>query len=216
MACCTSIRRGSVTDRPYDNGGMDAIRINGGRAFTNEYLLDGAPNTNVERGNPNSLSFVPPPEASQELAVLSNNYDAQYGRTGGGVISATLKSGTNKLHGTVYEYWRNKLLNANTFQANRQSQPRGPFIWNQPGATVNGPSLHPEALRRPQQDLLPVLVGRHLSEHSEQSAADRSNDANRLGDFSRPTRRLGRAHNHLRPFDHAAGWLHVCAPGFPG
>lgn len=136
--------QGSVTDRPYDNGGMDAIRINGGRAFTNEYLLDGAPNTNTERGNPNSLSFVPPPEATEELAVLSNNYDAQFGRTGGGVISATLKSGTNKLHGAVYEYWRSKLLNANTFQANRQSQPRGPFLWNQPGVTANGPVVLPK------------------------------------------------------------------------
>lgn len=58
--------QGSITDRPYDNGGMDAIRINGGQAFTNEYLLDGAPNTNVERGNVNSLTFVPPPEAVEE------------------------------------------------------------------------------------------------------------------------------------------------------
>ncbi|HYP06407.1 MAG TPA: TonB-dependent receptor, partial [Bryobacteraceae bacterium] len=130
---------GSITDRPFDNGGMDAIRIAGGRAFTNEYLLDGAPNTNVERGNPNSLSFVPPPEATGEMQVITNNYDAQYGRTGGGVISATLKSGGNEFHGSVYEYHRNRILNANTFQANRQSQPRAPFIWNQPGATVSGP-----------------------------------------------------------------------------
>lgn len=44
--------QGSITDRPYDNGGMDALLINGGQAFTNEYLLDGAPNTNTERGRP--------------------------------------------------------------------------------------------------------------------------------------------------------------------
>lgn len=136
--------QGSITDRPYDNGGMDAIRIAGGRAFTNEYLLDGAPNTNVERGNVNSLSFVPPPEATGEMQVITNNYDAQYGRTGGGVISATLKSGGNDLHGAIYEYHRNRVLNANSFQANRQNQPRGPFIWNQPGATVNGPVFIPK------------------------------------------------------------------------
>jgi hypothetical protein len=136
--------QGSVTDRPYDNGGMDALLINGGQAFTNEYLLDGAPNTNTERGRPGSLSFVPPPESVEEMAVQSNNYDAQYGRTGGGVISASLKSGTNKLHGAVYEYWRNTLLNANTFQANRAGQPRSPFLWNQPGVTVNGPVYLPK------------------------------------------------------------------------
>jgi len=60
------------------------------------------------------------------------------------VISATLKSGTNKLHGALYEYWRNKLLNANTFQANYQGLPRGPFLWNQPGITVNGPAYFPK------------------------------------------------------------------------
>jgi hypothetical protein len=136
--------QGSITDRPYDNGGMDYLSIAGGRPFTNEFLLDGAPNTNTERNNVGSLSFVPPPEATEEVAVLNNNYDAQYGRTGGGVVSATLKSGTNKLHATVYEYHRNKVLNANTFQANRQGQPRGPFIWNQPGATVLGPVYIPK------------------------------------------------------------------------
>jgi hypothetical protein len=136
--------QGSITDRPYDNGGMDAIRINGGQAFTNEYLLDGAPNTNVERGNVNSLSFVPPPEAVEEMAVQSNNYDAQYGRTGGGVISASLKSGTNTLHGSLYEYYRDKILNANTWQGNFAGQPRGPFLWNQPGATANGPVYLPK------------------------------------------------------------------------
>jgi hypothetical protein len=136
--------QGSITDRPYDNGGMDAIRINGGQAFTNEYLLDGAPNTNVERGNVNSLSFAPPPEAVEEMAVQSNNYDAQYGRTGGGVISASLKSGTNTLHGSLYEYYRDKILNANTWQGNFAGQPRGPFLWNQPGATANGPVYLPK------------------------------------------------------------------------
>ena len=136
--------QGSITDRPYDNGGMDAIRINGGQVFTNEYLLDGAPNTNVERGNVNSLSFVPPPEAVDEMAVQSNNYDAQYGRTGGGVISASLKSGTNQLHGSLYEYYRDKILNANTWQGNFAGQQRGPFLWNQPGATANGPVYIPK------------------------------------------------------------------------
>jgi hypothetical protein len=134
--------QGSITDRPYDNGGMDYLSIAGGRPFTNEFLLDGAPNTNTERNNVGSLSFVPPPEATEEVAVLNNNYDAQFGRTGGGVVQATLKSGTNRLHGSVYEYHRNRILNANTWNANRAVSPR-PFIWNQPGATVNGRSTFP-------------------------------------------------------------------------
>jgi hypothetical protein len=136
--------QGSITDRPFDNGGMDYLSIAGGRPYTNEFTLDGAPNTNTERANVGSLSFVPPPEATEEISVLNNNYDAQFGRTGGGVVQATLKSGTNKLHGTIYEYHRNKVLNANTWNANRNGQPRGPFIWNQPGATVSGPVYIPK------------------------------------------------------------------------
>src|SRR5258708_13317408 len=123
---------------------MEWVAIDGGGRCTKGFLLEGGPNTNTERGNPGSLSFVPPPEATEEVAVLTNNYDAQYGRTGGGVVSATLKSGTNRLHGTVYEYHRNRVLNANSFQANRQGLPRGPFIWNQPGVTVNGPVYIPK------------------------------------------------------------------------
>jgi hypothetical protein len=134
----------SVTDRPYDNGGMDYIRINGAPQYTNEYLLDGAPNTNIENGNVDSLSFVPPPDAVTEMAVVSNNYDAQFGRVGGGTISATLKSGGNKLHGAMYEYYREKILMANTWQSNFAGTPRGPFLWNQPGVTANGPVYVPK------------------------------------------------------------------------
>ena len=134
----------SITDRPFDNGGMDAISLNGAPMYTNEYLLDGAPNTNVERGNVNSLSFVPPPDAVEEMAVVGNNYDATFGRVGGGTISATLKSGGNKVHGAMYEYFRNKLLNANTWQGNFAGTPRGQFNWNQPGVTVNGPVYIPK------------------------------------------------------------------------
>ncbi|HWB86438.1 MAG TPA: TonB-dependent receptor, partial [Bryobacteraceae bacterium] len=176
--------QGSITDRPYDNGGMDAIRINGGQAFTNEYLLDGAPNTNVERGNPNSLSFVPPPEAAEELTVMSNNYDAQYGRTGGGVISATLKSGTNKLHGTAYEYFRNKVLNANTWQGNANNTPRGPFQWNQPGVTVNGPVYIPKVYDGRNKTFFLFSwegIYQNIPNYLLQTVPT---DANRAGDFS--------------------------------
>jgi len=176
--------QGSITDRPYDNGGMDYLSIAGGRPFTNEFLLDGAPNTNTERGNPGSLAFVPPPEATEEVGVIVNNYDAQYGRTGGGVVSATLKSGTNRLHGTVYEYHRNRALNANTHNNNRQGLPKGAFIWNQPGVTVNGPVYIPK-----------VYDGRNKTFFLFSWEAIKQNipnnpletvptDANRAGDFS--------------------------------
>jgi hypothetical protein len=63
---------------------MDNFRINGGRGFTNEFLLDGVPNTGTETTQPNNLSFVPSPDATAEFKVQTSIYDAQYGRTGGG------------------------------------------------------------------------------------------------------------------------------------
>ncbi|HEX5081920.1 MAG TPA: TonB-dependent receptor [Blastocatellia bacterium] len=135
--------QGSISFRPFDNGGMDNISINGGRSASNEFLIDGAPNTATERGTIASLAFVPSPDAVQEFRVQSNTYDAQFGRTGGGTINVSLKSGTNNLHGALYHYFRNDVLNANSFQNNRTNNKRTAFRWNQPGAVVNGPVYIP-------------------------------------------------------------------------
>jgi hypothetical protein len=129
----------SRSNRPFDNGGMDNLRISGGRPFTNELLLDGVPNTGTETNQPNNLSFVPSPDATAEFKVQTNMYDAQYGRSGGGVVNVILKSGTNTFHGAFYEYYRDEKLNANTFDANRGGQEKAGLYWNQPGATVDGP-----------------------------------------------------------------------------
>ena len=129
----------SRSNRPFDNGGMDNFQISGGRAFTNEFLLDGVPNTGTETTQPNNLSFVPSPDATAEFKVQTSIYDAQYGRTGGGVVNVVLKSGTNQFHGALYEYYRDEKLNANTFDANRGGVAKPGLYWNQPGLTLDGP-----------------------------------------------------------------------------
>lgn len=129
----------SRSNRPFDNGGMDNLSISGGRAFTNEFLLDGVPNSGTETNQPNNLSFVPSPDSTAEFRVQTSIYDAQYGRTGGGVVNVVLKSGTNQFHGSLFEYYRDDSLNANTFDANRLGQKKAGLYWNQPGATVHGP-----------------------------------------------------------------------------
>ena len=119
----------SRSNRPFDNGGMDNFQISGGRGFTNEFLLDGVPNTGTETNQPNNLSFVPSPDATAEFKVQTSIYDAQYGRTGGGVVNVVLKSGTNQFHGALYEYYRDEKLNANTFDANRAGTAKaGPLL----------------------------------------------------------------------------------------
>jgi hypothetical protein len=129
----------SRSNRPFDNGGMDNFQISGGRGFTNEFLLDGVPNTGTETNQPNNLSFVPSPDATAEFRVQTSIYDAQYGRTGGGVVNVVVKSGTNQFHGALYEYYRDEALNANTFDANRGGQQKAGLYWNQPGASLDGP-----------------------------------------------------------------------------
>jgi Carboxypeptidase regulatory-like domain/TonB dependent receptor len=136
--------RGSISFRPFDNGGMDQISISGGRTRTNEFLIDGAPNTGTENGGLGMLAFVPSPDAVQEFRVQSNTYDAQFGRTGGGAINVSLKSGTNQLHGSLYHYFRNDILNANSFENNAAGAKRTAFRWNQPGAVINGPVWIPK------------------------------------------------------------------------
>ena len=136
--------QGSISFRPFDNGGMDAISINGGRQRSNEFLIDGQPNTGTENGGIGALSFVPSPDAVQEFKVQSNTYDAQFGRTGGGTVNVSLKGGTNKLHGALYHYFRNDVLNANPFQSNAANSRRTAFRWNQPGLVVDGPIWIPK------------------------------------------------------------------------
>ena len=136
--------QGSISFRPFDNGGMDAISINGGRQRSNEFLIDGQPNTGTENGGIGALSFVPSPDAVQEFKVQSNTYDAQFGRTGGGTINVSLKGGTNQLHGALYHYFRNDVLNANSFLNNSTGAKRTAFRWNQPGVVVDGPIYIPK------------------------------------------------------------------------
>ena len=139
-----NVTRASLSFRPFDNGGMDVMTINGGRTRSNEYMLDGAPNSNNEGTSGNSLAFVPSPDAVQEVNVQTNTYDAQYGRTGGGVMSVTLRSGTNNLHGSAYYYMRNKALNANLYENEVAGLPKSDIDHKQPGFTVGGPIYIPK------------------------------------------------------------------------
>lgn len=134
----------SRSNRPFDNGGMDSYSINGGRTTTNEFSLDGVPNTNTESGSPSNLSFVPSPDATEEFKVQTNTYDAQYGRSGGGIINVSLKSGTNRVRGAVYHYFRNDVLNANSFESNLAGAKKSAFRWNQPGVQIDGPVYIPK------------------------------------------------------------------------
>ncbi len=118
--------------RGWDTNG--SYRINGGRSGNNQFLLNGAPISTF-----GSWQIAPNVEAVQEFKVQTNTYDAQFGRTGGGTVNTTLKSGGKDWHGDVFDYWRNRILDANTFQNNAGGQPRGFHNQHQFGGVVGGP-----------------------------------------------------------------------------
>jgi hypothetical protein len=135
----------SRSARPFDSGNniAETLSINGGRLGASDLLLDGVPDTGTETTSAANMAFVPNPDATQEFRIETSNYDAQYGRTAGGTVSVSLKSGTNNYHGVAYWYSRNDALAANTLDANRINTKRAAFKWNQPGFELDGPIVIP-------------------------------------------------------------------------
>jgi hypothetical protein len=127
--------------RDATGGGFSAngVRSNG----QNNWLLNGVDNNVNVIDFLNQTSFVigPSVEAIGEMRVMTNGYNAEYGRGAGGVVNVTIKSGTNQLHGTLFEYLQNDKLNANRWENNRSGVRRGPFKQNQFGAAVGGPVI---------------------------------------------------------------------------
>lgn len=123
-------------------GGWGNYAISGGIAGYSAMYLDGAPNNVLGE---NDVALVPVQDAIQEFNVVSSSVPAEFGRFSGGVVNMTTKSGTNKFHGSAYEYVRNRDLNANDwFTKNNQASkglPNTPQKWtqNQYGVVVDGP-----------------------------------------------------------------------------
>jgi hypothetical protein len=129
--------------RPYD--GAAAQMSVGGLGSQYQIMLNGIPNAPEERGSAAIyMGFVPSPDAVEEVTVQTALYDAQYGHSGGAVINSVLRGGTNQLHGSVYEFFRNDKLNANNTPSNAAGSPRGVMRWNQPGFVVDGPVYLPK------------------------------------------------------------------------
>jgi hypothetical protein len=117
-------------------GSWGNFSSNGGLANANVVMVEGLA---LDMAQMNAPSFVPPVDATQEFRVQTNKFSAEFGRTAGAVVNFSIKSGTNQMHGSLYEFLRNKKLNANNFFQNRAGNPRPNFIQNQFGASVGGP-----------------------------------------------------------------------------
>ncbi|MBK7926368.1 MAG: TonB-dependent receptor [Bryobacterales bacterium] len=124
----------------YAFGNINAISINGGRSGENDTLIDGVTSVRGSR----SASFAPSLNAISEVTIVTNSYDSQYGRVGGGVTSVTLRTGTNQLHGQLYEFFKNDNLAAAGWSRNSFNVPRPEYKNNTFGFTVDGPIYIPK------------------------------------------------------------------------
>jgi Carboxypeptidase regulatory-like domain len=130
-----------ITDSP---GSFGTFSVNGARGRSNNFLLDGTDMNDGYRNDPaineagvfGTPATILPLEAIAELRVLSN-FEAEYGRSAGGVINIVTKSGTNQWHGSAFDYFRNTVLNARNF-FNAAGSPQDPFHDNQFGAALGG------------------------------------------------------------------------------
>ena len=142
----TLLAPGSITaDNSTFNSGDNANyggrpSINGNREESNNFILDGMDNNQTSENN---LAITPSPDSIQEFNLITSNAPAEFGNFQGGIVNASIKSGTNQFHGDVWEFFRNNVLNANQwenkFDGPGNYLPRAALRWNMFGGTVGGP-----------------------------------------------------------------------------
>ncbi len=123
---------GSSGSTFYGSDKAGSVSVNGGRGRANNFSVNGG---DANDQFVNAAAVQPTPDAIEEFRVITNTFDAEYGRNSGAVVNVVTKSGTNALHGNVYEYFRNKVLNAQGYFNTVKPQ----FNQNQFGGTLGGP-----------------------------------------------------------------------------
>jgi hypothetical protein len=136
----TNLTSGGVgRSRPFDNSSISSVGVNGVANSSNDFTLDGAPNTEQ-----NKVALPPPAEIVQEFRIESASFDASQGFTPGAVINVSLKSGTNRLHAAAYYFNQNSIFSANSYFNNLGGQPKVPTYLHRYGANASGPVFIPK------------------------------------------------------------------------
>ncbi|MGB2641418.1 MAG: carboxypeptidase regulatory-like domain-containing protein, partial [Candidatus Acidiferrum sp.] len=118
----------------YGSDKPGVVTVNGGRGRSNNYSVNGGDGNDLFANLP---AIEPSPDSIEEFRVISNSFDAEYGRNSGAIVNVVTKSGTNNIHGSVYEFFRNDVLNAHPFTFFQAPKPE--FRQNQFGGTIGGP-----------------------------------------------------------------------------
>ncbi len=157
------------------------LQVNGGRAGSTSILADGINNTGVGLAR-ESVAFSP--ESVQEITVQTNGFDAEYGKTGGGIISVTTKSGTNAFNGMALWYLRNPDTNAAPFTLATVNRPVNNLRWNQFDGQLGGPVIIPKIYNGRNKTFFFFSGEPRYQRDKQQELAAVPTDAMRNGDFS--------------------------------
>ena len=163
---------------PTANGNLAAIRTNG--ATGNQINLDGSPNLAFD----GAVAFTPPADSLTQFKIQTNAFDAQSGFTAGSTVNVAVKSGTNKLHGSLYYFNRPEALTANNFFNNRIGGERPPRQYYRYGGQVNGPIYIPKIYNGRDRTFFMFSYEKQLDERAEPEAFTVPTVKMRHGDFS--------------------------------
>jgi Carboxypeptidase regulatory-like domain len=156
---------------------LTQVSLGGGRYLQTLALIDGVDNTRGDGMGPQTVEMEPPPDVIREFRVEVNNLSAEYGRTGGGVVNATIKSGTNQFHGGLYELLRNDVFDAAGWGNTRKPSLRR----NTAGVNAGGPIRH-------NRTFFFAAFERLWNNQGSTATANLGLPAWRKGDFSTATR----------------------------
>lgn len=131
-------------DRPFEPTHIIGYAIDGTRGNRSDLLIDGAPSTATANANEVIATYVPPSDIVQEFKVQTATFDAQFGNTEGGVTSISIKSGTNRIHGSAYLWTEPGGMAANDYFGNARRQGRPYTFSNRPGFSIHGPVVLPK------------------------------------------------------------------------
>jgi outer membrane receptor protein involved in Fe transport len=167
---------------PTTTAGGTAFSVAGSRTDSVTFLIDGGVNNNLLS---NAAVLNPNPDAVEEFRILTSNYNAEYGRNGGGIVSVVTRSGTNTFHGSAYDYIRNADFNANSFFNNEFGLPKDTLKRNQFGASAGGPVLFPKFNGRNRFFFFVAYQGQRQTQLQSTSKTQVFTPAELNGDFSK-------------------------------
>ena len=196
---------GFAPNQPSGDLNAGNLSVNGMREGANGFLLNGA---TVEEAAFHGTMAIPNLDSIDEFRILTNNFDAEYGNYAGGQINVVTKSGTNKFHGSGFEFLRNNVLNSRNYFD--PVGPVGDFKQNQFGATIGGPILHDKLF------FFGDYQGNRKVFGQSTGAIPVPSDAERGGDFSAPSLSFAADRHCPGSILGTATRERVRLPGYPG